>query len=609
MNTLFVEEGKMVKTLCQLLLNTLKTYKKDDLVLYKKEGKYVPISTDEFVNRTKQFCLGLKELGLKAGEKLVILSETRPEWVITDLGTLCLGGITVPIYTSLVPDQIKYIIDDSDAKIVVVSTPEQWKKIEVIRGELSKVEHYITFFPDTPPGVFSFEQVMEKGKNKAEKEPETFEKLALHVQPDDVASIIYTSGTTGVPKGVMLTHSNFISNITSTSSIIEFSEKDTVLSFLPLSHVLERMVSFTYLYKGCTIGYAESMESVAQNMLEVRPHIMVNVPRVLEKIYAKVMDNVLESSPLKRKIFFWAVKVGKEYGGRKLRNLPISRGLQFRRNLAHKLVFSKVIAKTGGRVRFFVSGGAPLAKDIAEFFYALGLVVLEGYGLTETSPVISVNTFENIKFGAVGKPIPGVEVKIAGDGEILTKGPHVMKGYYKKEAETKEVFEGGWFHTGDIGHFDQDGFLVITDRKKDIIVTAGGKNVAPQPIENLMRLSSYITNAVVVGDRRKFISALIVPNFEMLEQYAKSNSIEYGSLSDLIKKREIVNFILSEVDRATPNIASYEKVKKIALLERDFEIEKGEMTPTLKVKRNIIQSKYKELIDSLYREDVAGEGI
>jgi len=602
MDTLAMKEGKMKDTISQLLLSTIKSYPKDDLVLYKKEDQYVPISTEEFGKRVKHFCLGIKDLGFEQEDKMIILSESRPEWIISDLGCLCLGGITVPIYTSLMSDSVKYIIDNSDAKIVVYSTPEEWQKIEEIKNELTKVEHYITFSEEAPEGVLTFAQLLEKGKKIAEQKPELFKELALRVKSDDIASIIYTSGTTGIPKGVMLTHSNFFSNVKSCSTVIEFSENDTVLSWLPLSHVLERMVTFTLLYKGCTIAYAESMESVAENMPEVKPHIMVSVPRLFEKIYSKVMDNVLSSSPLKRKIFFWAAKVGKEYGKRKLLNQPIPGGLQFKRNLAHKLVFSKILDKTGGRVRFFVSGGAPLSKDIAEFFYALGLVILEGYGLTETSPVIAVNTFDNLKFGTVGKPIPGVEVKIAEDGEISTKGPHVMEGYYKMEAETKEAIEDRWFRTGDIGHLDEEGFLVITDRKKDILVTAGGKNVAPQPIENLLKTNPYISNAVVIGDRKKFISALLVPEFEKLEEYAKSNNIAYESQGELTRKEEILNFMLAEVDRSTPNLASYEKIKKIALLGRDFEIDKGEITPTLKVKRNIVENKYKDIIDSMYKE-------
>jgi long-chain acyl-CoA synthetase len=607
MDTLAMKEGKMTDTISQLLLNTIKLYPKDDLFLYKKEGKYVPISTEELGKRVKYFCLGLRDLGFEEGDKMIILSESKPEWIISDLGCLCLGGITVPIYTSLVSEPVKYIIDNSDAKIVVYSTPEQWQKIEAIKSELMKVEHYITFSEEAPEGVLTFAQVLEKGQKIAEQKPELFEELALRIKPDNVASIIYTSGTTGIPKGVMLTHSNFISNVKSCSTVIEFSDKDTVLSWLPLSHVLERMVTYTYLYKGCSIAYAESMETVAENMPEVKPHIMVSVPRLFEKFYSKVMDNVLSSSPLKRKIFFWAVKVGREYGKRKLLNQPIPGGLQFKRNLADKLVFSKIIEKTGGRVRFFVSGGAPLSKDIAEFFYALGMVVLEGYGLTETSPVIAVNTFDNLKFGTVGKPIPGVEVKIVEDGEILTKGPHVMEGYYKMEAETEEIMEGEWLRTGDIGHLDQDGFLAITDRKKDILVTAGGKNVAPQPIENVLKTNPYISNAVVIGDRRKFISALLVPEFEKLEEYARSNNIIYESQEELTRKEEILNFMLAEVDRSTPNLASYEKIKKIALLDRDFEIGKGEITPTLKVKRNIVEEKYRNLIDSFYIEDTLEE--
>ena len=329
---------------------------------------------------------------------------------------------------------------------------------------------------------------------------------------------------------------------------------------------------------------------------------MVSVPRLFEKIYAIVMDNVLESPPLKRKIFFWAVKTGKEYGKRKLQKQSIPGLLRLKRNLADKLVFSKIIEKTGGKARFFVSGGAPLPKEIADFFYALGLVVLEGYGLTETSPVIAVNTFENLKFGTVGHPIPGVDVKIAEDGEILTKGPNVMKGYYKKEAQTKEAFEGGWFHTGDIGHLDEDGFLVITDRKKDIIVTSGGKNVAPQQIENLIKTSPYISNVVVTGSTRKFISALIVPDFEKLEEYARLLNITYKDKIELVKNEEIVSFILAEINKCTPNLAPYEKVKKIVLLDREFEEDKGELTPTLKVKRKIVEEKYRDLIYAMYED-------
>jgi long-chain acyl-CoA synthetase len=603
MNPTVREEDSMIKTLSELLLNTLKEYPKDDLMLYKKEGAYVPLSTREFGDKVRALSLGLRELGLGPGDKLIILSENRPEWVMTDFATLCRGALTVPIYTTLVPEQVQYIIEDSDAKIVVYSGQELGHKIEAVKDRLAKVKHFISFSSEAPKGVLTLERVLEMGRKADAADPGLFEREALLVKPDDEASLIYTSGTTGVPKGVILTHGNFVTNLTAVSTIIQFSHRDTVLSFLPLSHVLERLVTFTYLFKGCSIGYAESVETVAQNLLEIKPHIMVSVPRVFEKIYAKVMDNVLSSSGLKRKIFFWAIDVGKSWGALKVSGRDIPAPLRFKRNLAHKLVFAKIIARTGGRVRFFVSGGAPLSKDIAEFFYAIGLVILEGYGLTETAPALSINTFEAIRFGSVGKPIPDVKIRIAPDGEILAKGPNIMKGYYKKEAETREVFEDGWFKTGDIGHIDGDGFLVITDRKKDIIVTSGGKNVAPQPIENLLKTIPYVSTAVVIGDRKRFVAALIVPNFEKLEEYARNVGIAFKDRGELVRNEQVVNFIKAEVDRATPALAPYERIKRIALLEREFEIEKDEITPSLKVKRNIIEDRYRDLIDDLYRED------
>lgn len=593
----------MIETLPQLFLNTVNAYPKDGLLLSKKEGKFAPLSTRQVGDAVKDLCLGLNSLGFRAGDKLCLLSENRPEWIMTDIATLCAGGLTVPIYTTLVTDQIGYIIDDADVTVVVVSNAALWKRVEPLRERLGKVRHFIIMDGPTPPGLLGFAELMEKGRALASAIPGLFGELAARVRPDDPASIIYTSGTTGVPKGVVLSHRNFLSNIRTVREIIEFTERDVCLSFLPLSHVLERMVTFTYLYAGCTIAYAESVEAVAQNLLEVRPTIMVSVPRVFEKIYTKVMDQVLASPALRRKIFFWAIGVGRRCGALKLAGKPVPAGLRLRRGIAHKLVFSKIIARTGGRVRFFVSGGAPLSKEIAEFFYALGLVVLEGYGLTETAPVIAVNTFEALRFGTVGKPIPGIEVRIAPDGEILSRGPNVMLGYYKKEAETREVMEGGWFHTGDIGHLDEDGFLIITDRKKDLLVTSGGKNVAPQPIENLLKMSPYVANAVVVGDRRRFIAALIVPQFEKLEAYARAHKIPFADAEELVKEPRIVEFMRAEVGRVTPLLASYERIKKIVVLGRDFEIEMGEITPSLKVRRAIIEGRYQELIESMYREE------
>jgi len=591
----------MVETLSQLFLNTVKTYIKDSLLTAKVEGRYVPLSTDEVARRVKHLSLGLADLGLGTGDKLVILSENRPEWTMTDFAVLCAGAVTVPIYTSLMPEQIKYIINDSDAKIVVCSNRDLWLKVEAVKPDLPSVRHFVLIDEQGPKGTRSLSEVMGRGTSVAAADPGLFERRALAIKPDDLASIIYTSGTTGVPKGVMLSHGNFVSNSKALDAVTEFSDKDTILSFLPLSHVLERMTTFSFLYKGATIAYAESIETVAENLLEVRPTIMISVPRLFDKIYAKVMDNVLTQSPLKRKIFFWALKVGKKYGVRKIRHRGIPWGLGVRRRLAAKLVFSKIVEKTGGRVHFFVSGGAPLSSDVAEFFYAIGITILEGYGLTETSPVLTCNTFDKMKFGTVGTLVPGVEIQIAKDGEILAKGPNVMKGYYKKDQETREAFEGGWFHTGDIGHFDEEGFLVITDRKKDLIVTAGGKNVAPQPIENMLKTNPYIQNAVVVGGGRKFISALIVPNFERIEAYARTSGIPFASRKDLVEREEIVNFMLAEVNRTTPHLASYERIKKVVLLDRDFDVD-SELTPSLKVKRHIVEKTFKALIDFLYKQ-------
>jgi long-chain acyl-CoA synthetase len=591
-----------VETISQLFLNTVRTYPKDDLMMFKKGGAYVNLSSREILDRVKNIALGLRSLGIGPEDKIVILSENRPEWTMTDFACQCLGAIVVPIYPTLMPDQIKYIIDDSDAKVVFGSNRELWPRIAAVRNELDKVAHYVAFDPEGIEGAMPLAELIDRGRTYAASRGDEFEALVLAVKPDALASIIYTSGTTGVPKGVMLTHANFVHNIKALRSIVEFTDTDRILSFLPLSHVLERMCTFAFLYAGASIAYAESIETVAENLIEARPTIMVSVPRLFDKIYARVIDQVLAGPGLKKKIFFWALGVGKKHAAKRLRREPVPGFLALQHGLARKLVYSKIIEKTGGRVRFFVSGGAPLSKDIAEFFYTLGLTVIEGYGLTETSPVVACNTIEGVRFGTVGRPIPGVEVRIAPDGEILTRGPNLMKGYYKKEAETREVMENGWFKTGDIGRLDEEGFLIITDRKKDIIVTAGGKNVAPQPIENILKTNPYIANAVVVGGNRKFISALVVPNFEKLEAYARAGNIPFGSRAELVARDEVRNFLLAEVGRTTPNLAPYERIKRIALLDRDFEIEAGEMTPTLKVRRSIVEQKYKSLIDTLYQD-------
>jgi len=591
-----------VTTLGRLFLNACRTHRKPDRMMVKKDGAWKAISTAEFETTVRRLSLGFQALGLKPGDRVALLSENRPEWVMADFATLTAGGVTVPIYTSLLPDQIRYIVDDAGATIVVCSDRDLLRKVEAVRGALPSVEHIVLLEGEAPKGALSFADVLDRGKRLDETSPGAFERSAEAARPGDLASIIYTSGTTGLPKGVMLSHANFVSNIDSLRAVIDFRADDTILSFLPLSHVLERTATFLFVHSGSAIAYAESVEAVAPNMVEVRPTIVVSVPRLFEKIYARVMDQILAGSRLKRAIFVWALATGKKYAARVIAHEPVPKHLALKRGLAEKLVYSKITSKTGGRMRFFVCGGAPLSKDIAEFFYAMGLIVLPGYGLTETSPVLAANTLNDYRFDTVGKTVPGVELRIAADGEILARGPNVMMGYYKNETDTREVMKGGWLYTGDIGRFDADGFLTITDRKKDIIVTSGGKNIAPQPIESLIQSSPYIANAVVVGSTRRFISALIVPDFDKLESRARAQGVPFKDRAELCRRTELIDFLLDEVSRVTPDLAPYERVKKIAVLDRDFDIGAGEVTPTLKVKRNIVEQKYADLIEALYRD-------
>lgn len=591
-----------VTTLSRVFLTNCREFVRPDLFLVKREGSYAAIPTAEFEAGVRELALGFRELGLRPGDRAVILSENRPEWVMTDFAVLCSGGVTVPIYTSLLPQQIKYIVNDSGAGIVVCSNRELWLRVESVRSEMPGVRHYVMIDAEEPAGTLTLGEVRGMGRRAAEADPGLFERMALAVRSADLASIIYTSGTTGMPKGVMLSHANFMSNILSVCQVVPFRSTDTALSFLPLSHVLERTTTFIFLHVGASIAYAESIETVGENMPEVRPTFMVSVPRLFEKMYARAMDIVLKASPPRKGLFFWALSVGKRHAAKLIARQPVPSLLKLQRGLAARVVFSKILARTGGRVRFMVCGGAPLAADIAEFLYAMGLIILPGYGLTETSPVLTGNTLDDYRFGTVGRPIPGVEVRIAPDGEILARGPNVMMGYYGKEAETREVLVEGWLHTGDIGFMDADGFLAITDRKKDLIVTAGGKNVAPQPIESILSLNRYIASVVVVGERRRFISALIVPDFDKLEAHARANGIPFRDRAELCRRGDIVSFMLAEVNRSTPDLASYERIKKIALVDHEFDIASGEVTPTLKVRRAIVEDRYKDLIDTLYAE-------
>jgi long-chain acyl-CoA synthetase len=561
------------------------------------------MSHREIERRVRHIALALTSLGIRPGEKVAILSENRPEWALADYACLTSGIADVPIYPTLPADQIAYILKDSGAGAIFVSTAEQAAKIAEIRSQVPSLMHVISFEEVGPSADMTLAAFEHRGA--ATETPQSvaeYRRISDSVRPDDLATLIYTSGTTGNPKGVMLTHNNIRSNVDATRDKLLFRGDDVALSFLPLSHIFERMGDYLMFATGSSIAYAEGLDTVPQNMLEVRPTIVFSVPRLYEKMYARVLQNALAGGFLKKKIFFWARAVADRWADEKLEGHE-PRGMLARQyRIAQKLVFSKLKERTGGRLRCFVSGGAPLAPEINKFFFAAGLVILEGYGLTETSPVIGVNTLEDFRIGTIGRPVPGVEVMIAPDGEILTRGPSVMKGYFNNPAATAEAIdEEGWFHTGDIGEI-RDGFIAITDRKKDIIVTAGGKNIAPQPVENLVKTNKYVSQAVMIGDKRRFPSMLIVPNFEQLEGWARKKGIIWTDRAQLIRTPAVHEKMEKEVLRACEGLAHYESPRKIALLEHDFSLEKGEMTPTQKVKRRVVDKNYKSVIDTMYAE-------
>jgi len=570
-------------------------------------GAWRSLSHQELAQRVQRAGLALKRLGVRRGDRVAILSENRPGWLVADFACLAVGASDVPLYPTLPARQLDYILKDSGAVAIFVSTAPQLAKIAELRGELPALKHVITMDPDARgPGVIGLAELYAMGAEaEAAGEGANFKAEALSAKPDDAATIIYTSGTTGDPKGVVLSHDNIFSNVMAVLEVFRIGPTDSTLSFLPLSHIFERMAGhYTMFYAGATIHYAESVDTVPANLMEVSPTIVTSVPRLYEKMYARVLENALAGGPVKKRIFFWAKDVGERWADHTLagERPPTLLGWQYA--LAHRLVFSKLKTRTGGQLRFFVSGGAPLPADIAKFFYSAGLPILEGYGLTETSPVICANLLDHVRIGTVGPPIPGVEVKIAPDGEILTRGRHVMKGYFNQPEATHEALDAdGWFHTGDIGELDAEGCLKITDRKKDLIVTAGGKNVAPQPIEQMVKHNKYIANAVMLGDRRKFCIMLVVPNFEQLERWAAYKRLAFVTHRGLLKLPEVHAKMEREVGKMLTELAKYETPKKILLLEHDFSIENGDLTPTLKVRRRIVEKKYQRQIDALYADD------
>ena len=570
---------------------------------YKVAGTWRLVTHREVADRVRTISLGLRELGILPGERVAILSETRLEWTVTDYACLCARVADVPIYPTLPANQVEYILRDSGATAVFCSTAAQVEKIRQVKSGLPSLRHVIAYSADGgATGSVALAELEARGRAAAAKYPR-FRDEALSVRPDDLATLIYTSGTTGPPKGVMLTHHNIWSNVAACVEALRVSEGDACLAWLPLSHILERMVEYYFVHVGVTINYADSVDTVAQNLLEVRPTILVAVPRLYEKVYARVLESALGGGALKRRIFLWAKRTGEAWTAHRLAGIPVPITLRLRHALADRLVFAKLRARTGGRVKLFVSGSAPLAPEIARFFYSAGLPVIEGYGLTETSPVLTLTPLGRPKLGAVGKPIPGVQIRIAADGEILAKGPNVMQGYYNKPEETHEAIDAsGWFHTGDIGELDADGYLKITDRKKDLLKTAGGKYIAPQPIENTVRLNKFVANAVVLGDQRKFPIILVVPNFEQLERWAKERNLSYGSHAELIALADVTAKLEREVMDGLRDLAKFEMPKKVVLIEHDFTIESGELTPSLKVKRRVVEKNYKPLIDRVYAD-------
>jgi len=592
------------RTLVDIFRNLEKT-PKPDLLLVKKSDAWTPISTAQFMDSVKAVSCALEGLGVKPGGRVALLSENRPEWSIVDFACQCYGAVLVPIFPTMMADQVAYLLKDSGATVAFASTEEQAKKVLAVRDASAEVKavlrHVVGFDASTLGGVEPFTALLEKGKAAHSADPAAFEKRADARTPDDLATFIYTSGTTGEPKGAMLTHSNFVSNVVAACSMVPFDSTAVALSFLPLSHVFERTIEYAYYHRCVTIAYAESIDKLRDNLGEVNPHLFGAVPRVYEKVYARVQENLAKSSPGKQKLFAQAIEVGKKVVALKAKKQTPDFALALQHFVFERLVYRKVRVALGSRFRFAISGGAPLARDLAEFFWAIGVEVYEGYGLTETSPVIAMACPSAWRLGTVGRVVPGVECKIAPDGEILTRGPHIMKGYYNKPKETADAIDSeGWFHTGDIGILDADGFLAITDRKKEILVNSNGKNIAPAPIESFLKSQDFVSLPVIIGDKRKFLSCLIIPNFEKLSAWAEANGLAGRPMDQLVKEPRVLALFQTAIDKWNDGKAHEQLVHRFALLPKDLTIEDGELTPTLKVKRRVIDQHYKHLIDEMY---------
>jgi long-chain acyl-CoA synthetase len=603
-------------TLPGRLLQAFDRYGSPRAQLYKEGGQWLPISTGEMLRRISGLSHHLAKLGVGLGDRVGIFAPNCPEWHVADLAALGLGAVVVPIYFRESAERMAYILAHSEAKVLFVSGEDQARRWSEIAQNIRSVEKVIfagraASASDAPPArgdgqrggpnaELSFEALI---ADAGGAEIESYRRRAAAVRSDSLASIIYTSGTTGEPKGVMLTHSNFTSNSEASFERFDLAPGCVALSFLPLAHVYERLTDYGYLFNGVSVAYVPRMEDVPRALLEVRPHICAAVPRFFEKLYANILERGAQTTGLRRRIFDWAMHVERKsapwraYG----RRVPLAVRWQWR--VANRLVYKKFRAGVGGRIVEFISGGAPLAPELAEFFTTVGLPLFQGYGLTETSPVVATNLPSANSIGTVGRPVPGVEVRTAEDGELLVRGPCVMQGYYKKPEETRAVLSPeGWLATGDIGHLDENGFLRITDRKKELLKTAGGKLIAPAPIENALKSSPYILSAALVGDRRPYIVALIVPNFATVQARALQEGVKLGSVQEMASSPWVRELIGGEIQRLTANLAQFETIKRFALLDREFTFDGGELTFTLKLKRRVIDERYRDVIERLYAQ-------
>jgi len=585
-----------------LILAAVLRHNKADALSHRTDGKWINVPAAKFVERVKNVALGLASLGVRPGDRIALLSENRPEWSIADLAILSIGAINVPIYTTQALDQVDYILSDSGAKAIFISNRRLYKHA---KPELDKrvLQHLIFFEPEVAEDVergIALNQLEEKGRELAEQRPGAFEAYLHSVNPEDLATIIYTSGTTGEPKGVMLTHNNFMSNVISIGKGLPIGPTDVALSVLPLSHIFERDGFYVFCYCGVSVYYAASFDQVGENLREVAPTVMTAVPRLFEKVYHRIIKKGMAEKGLKKSIFMSSLDVGQRYGERKDKRKWISPRLGIKQKLASKLVFSKWRAGVGGRLRYFVSGGAPLSPALSYSYLAAGIPILQGYGATETC-IVSANRPGNNHVGSVGIPFEGIEIKIAEDGEILVRGPNVMRGYYGQPEATAAVLKDGWFYTGDVGHIEKNGHLYITDRKKDLFKLSNGKYVAPQLIESLLKQSEFVSQVVVVGAGRKQPVALIVPEWESLKQaLAEAGENAPADRVELSKFPAAVKIVQQDIGKLTSSLVDYERIRRVALLPNEFTIDGGELTPTLKVKRKVIDERYGDLINDLY---------